>query len=122
MIDKENLTDIITIIIASSVTLSGLIYSYLYPEIQVLILTMLMVLLPLIYQVGNIISKGYVKEYMIGGALEEEAEIKKQEEEIKKEVKEIIKEFEKENKKLEKEITKLNNKNLKGDGVGRIKF
>lgn len=62
MLSKENWVDIIIISLASISTIAGLIFSHIYPTLQILILTILMVLLPIIYQVGNIISKQCVRE------------------------------------------------------------
>ena len=62
MLSKENWTDIVTIILASISTIIGLIISFNHPNLQILTLTILMVLLPIIYQIGNIISKEYVRQ------------------------------------------------------------
>ncbi len=62
MLNKENWADILTIIIASTITISGIIVSFIYPNTQILILTILTILLPIIYQIGNIISKECVRE------------------------------------------------------------
>ena len=58
MFTQEYKIEIIMILVASSSTIVTLILSFLFPEIQILLLTILTVWLPIVYQVGNI----YVKE------------------------------------------------------------
>lgn len=59
---KESRVDIIIILIASMTTIFSLILSNLFPNLQVLNLTILTILLALIYQIGNIYSKEIIKE------------------------------------------------------------
>lgn len=59
---REARIDIIIIIIASMTTILALIISNIFPQLQVLILTILTILLALIYQVGNIFSKETIKD------------------------------------------------------------
>lgn len=59
---EESRIDIIVIIIASMTTIFSLIISNIFPQIQVLVLTILTILLALIYQIGNIYSKETLKE------------------------------------------------------------
>ncbi|MAH49332.1 hypothetical protein CMI37_26130 [Candidatus Pacearchaeota archaeon] len=61
MLSRENRIDITTIIIASMSTILGLIISFILPNVQILILTILTILLPVIYQIGNICSKESVR-------------------------------------------------------------
>ena len=58
MFTQEYKIEIIMILVASSSTIVTLILSFLFPEIQILLLTILTVWLSIVYQVGNI----YVKE------------------------------------------------------------
>ena len=61
MLRPENLIDILTILIASFSTLFALLFSFIFPQFQILFLTILTILLALIYQIGNIISKESVR-------------------------------------------------------------
>ena len=61
MLREENRIEIITIIIASMSTIVGLIISFTFHKTQILILTILTILLPVIYQIGNIFSKECVR-------------------------------------------------------------
>ena len=58
MFSEEYKIEIIMILIASSSTIVTLILSFLFPEIQILLLMILTVWLPVVYQIGNV----YVKE------------------------------------------------------------
>ena len=58
---KEYNIEAILIVFASMTTIFALILSFVYPNLQVLILTILTILLPLIYQVGNIYSKESIR-------------------------------------------------------------
>ena len=75
--NQDNRIDIITIIIALLSTIFGLIFSFLFPETQILVLTILTVLLPVIYQIGNILSKESIRDEnkrdsnILGESLEE---------------------------------------------------
>ncbi|MBT4135979.1 hypothetical protein HOD75_01280 [archaeon] len=59
---QEHNVEVIMIITASMTTILALILSFNYPELQILILTILTILLPVIYQVGHIYSKELIKE------------------------------------------------------------
>ncbi|MBU0467226.1 MAG: hypothetical protein KJ718_04485 [Nanoarchaeota archaeon] len=61
MLSEDNRVDVIAIIIASLSTILGLITSFAFPRTQVLVLTILTILLPVIYQIGNIFSKKCVR-------------------------------------------------------------
>ena len=61
MLRPENLIDILTILIASFSTLFALLFSFIFPQFQIFFLTILTILLALIYQTGNIISKESVR-------------------------------------------------------------
>ena len=61
MLNKDNRIDIITIIIASMLTVIGLIISFSFLNLQILVLTILTILLPVIYQIGNIYAKESVR-------------------------------------------------------------
>jgi hypothetical protein len=58
---RESKIETITIILASMTTIISLILSFNYPKLQILILTILTILLPVIYQIGHIFSKESIK-------------------------------------------------------------
>ncbi len=78
----ESRIDILIIIIASMTTIFSLIVGRLFPDFQVLVLTILTILLALIYQIGNIYSKENIKEENEGDFLILDTEIEKQKREI----------------------------------------
>ena len=59
---KEHEIEVLMLLFATLCTISALIISHLYPEIQVLTLTILTVLLPMIYQIGHIYSKVVIRK------------------------------------------------------------
>jgi len=59
---EEHKIEIIMIICASMTTILALIISFNYPNLQILILTILTILLPIIYQIGHIYSKESIRE------------------------------------------------------------
>ena len=58
---KEHEIDVLIIFIAFFSTATTLILSFIFPEAQITLLTILTVLLPVIYQVGNIYSKESIR-------------------------------------------------------------
>ena len=59
---EEHKIEILTIILSSMTTILALIISFIYPKIQILTLTILTIMLPLIYQIGHIYSKKIIEE------------------------------------------------------------
>jgi len=59
---EEYRIEILTIIFSSMTTILALITSFIFPEIQILVLTILTIMLPLIYQIGHICSKEAIRE------------------------------------------------------------
>ena len=62
MMLEEYKIEIIVIILASMTTILALIISFNYPNLQILVLTILTLLLPVIYQIGHIYSKESIRE------------------------------------------------------------
>lgn len=61
MIEDYKIEVVVVVIIASMVTILWLIISFNFPNIQILVLTILIILLPVIYQIGHIYSKESLK-------------------------------------------------------------
>jgi len=59
---EEHKIEILMIIFSSMATILALIISFLYPIIQILTLTILTIMLPLIYQIGHIYSKEAIRK------------------------------------------------------------
>jgi len=59
---EEHKIEILMIIFSSMATIIALIISFIYPKIQILTLTILTIILPLIYQIGHIYSKESIRE------------------------------------------------------------
>jgi len=53
--------EIIVILIALFFTISSLVISYMVPQLQVLVLTILTLILPATYQIGHLISREIVR-------------------------------------------------------------
>ena len=58
---KEEHIEAFVILFASLLTITSLVYSYIFPELQVLILTILAVFLAAIYQIGYTYAKQYIR-------------------------------------------------------------
>lgn len=60
-IDEDRI-EILTIVFSSMATILALIISFNFPKIQILTLTILTIVLPMIYQIGHIKSKAAIRE------------------------------------------------------------
>ncbi|MBU3923401.1 MAG: hypothetical protein KJ592_00630 [Nanoarchaeota archaeon] len=58
---RSSKIEIVIVLLALFFTISSLIISFLFPELQILVLTILTLLLPGIYQIGHIIAKEYIR-------------------------------------------------------------
>lgn len=90
MKSEEYRVDALVIILASMTTILFLIISFVFPELQILLLTILTILLPVIYQIGNMYSK---------------ESIRKQNQEDLEIIEEVLEDLEDENERLRRKIT-----------------